>query len=235
MYPIYKCGTEEQRKKYLPKLANGELIGCFGLTEQSRVRTGKAWGPIQRHGGPLPAQRGQALDLGTLRFARHCRGMGQRVMTPAQAFAAPFFIRSHRSAGHHRVFRALKRSRRLSRNSSGEPSDACWLNPQQRQLGLTWRRFAKLYSRSPGLGTGVLPAAKTAMPKEVLPVVDKPLIQSHRRDKRSQRGTAVGVHRTWKKKKSIEGNLVSKDYDLRSELENLGKYKHQGNSWKPSP
>lgn len=33
MYPIFKYGTEEQRKKYLPKLASGELIGCFGLTE----------------------------------------------------------------------------------------------------------------------------------------------------------------------------------------------------------
>lgn len=33
MYPIYKFGTEEQRQKYLPKLATGELIGCFGLTE----------------------------------------------------------------------------------------------------------------------------------------------------------------------------------------------------------
>src|SRR3990172_3905551 len=33
MYPIFEFGTEEQRKKYLPKLANGELIGCFGLTE----------------------------------------------------------------------------------------------------------------------------------------------------------------------------------------------------------
>lgn len=33
MYPIYTYGTEEQRKKYLPKLATGELIGCFGLTE----------------------------------------------------------------------------------------------------------------------------------------------------------------------------------------------------------
>jgi len=33
MYPIYAYGTEEQRKKYLPKLASGELIGCFGLTE----------------------------------------------------------------------------------------------------------------------------------------------------------------------------------------------------------
>ena len=33
MYPIYAFGTEAQRKKYLPKLASGELIGCFGLTE----------------------------------------------------------------------------------------------------------------------------------------------------------------------------------------------------------
>ena len=33
MYPIYKFGNEEQRKKYLPKLASGEFLGCFGLTE----------------------------------------------------------------------------------------------------------------------------------------------------------------------------------------------------------
>ena len=33
MYPIFKFGNEEQRKKYLPKLASGEMIGCFGLTE----------------------------------------------------------------------------------------------------------------------------------------------------------------------------------------------------------
>jgi glutaryl-CoA dehydrogenase len=33
MYPIYKYGSEEQRKKYLPKLGKGELFGCFGLTE----------------------------------------------------------------------------------------------------------------------------------------------------------------------------------------------------------
>ena len=33
MYPIYKYGNEEQRKRFLPKLASGELIGCFGLTE----------------------------------------------------------------------------------------------------------------------------------------------------------------------------------------------------------
>ncbi len=33
MYPIYKFGNENQRKKFLPRLASGELIGCFGLTE----------------------------------------------------------------------------------------------------------------------------------------------------------------------------------------------------------
>ncbi|MDA7768298.1 acyl-CoA dehydrogenase family protein [Flavobacteriales bacterium] len=33
MYPIYKYGNEAQREKYLPKLASGEMVGCFGLTE----------------------------------------------------------------------------------------------------------------------------------------------------------------------------------------------------------
>jgi alkylation response protein AidB-like acyl-CoA dehydrogenase len=33
MYPIYAFGSEEQKKKYLPKLATGEMLGCFGLTE----------------------------------------------------------------------------------------------------------------------------------------------------------------------------------------------------------
>jgi glutaryl-CoA dehydrogenase len=33
MYPIYTFGTEAQKQKYLPKLASGEMLGCFGLTE----------------------------------------------------------------------------------------------------------------------------------------------------------------------------------------------------------
>ncbi|MXY21291.1 MAG: acyl-CoA dehydrogenase [Dehalococcoidia bacterium] len=33
MYPIYSYGSEEQKREYLPKLASGEMIGCFGLTE----------------------------------------------------------------------------------------------------------------------------------------------------------------------------------------------------------
>src|SRR5215216_5600539 len=35
MYPIYAFGSEEQKMKFLPKMARGELIGCFGLTEQN--------------------------------------------------------------------------------------------------------------------------------------------------------------------------------------------------------
>ena len=33
MHPIYTYGTEAQREKYLPRLATGEIVGCFGLTE----------------------------------------------------------------------------------------------------------------------------------------------------------------------------------------------------------
>ena len=33
MYPIFKYGSEEQKNKYLPKLASGDFVGCFGLTE----------------------------------------------------------------------------------------------------------------------------------------------------------------------------------------------------------
>ena len=33
MYPIYAFGSEDQKRRYLPKMATGEIIGCFGLTE----------------------------------------------------------------------------------------------------------------------------------------------------------------------------------------------------------
>jgi glutaryl-CoA dehydrogenase len=42
MYPIWKYGNEEQRMKYLPKLATGEFIGCFGLTEPTMVQIQEA-------------------------------------------------------------------------------------------------------------------------------------------------------------------------------------------------
>ncbi len=46
MYPIFRYGSEEQRRKYLPKLGRGELIGCFGLTEPDH---GSDPGSMQTH------------------------------------------------------------------------------------------------------------------------------------------------------------------------------------------
>ena len=48
MYPIFKYGNEEQRKKYLPKLASGEWMGCFGLTEPNEK--GRIYGLIVERG-----------------------------------------------------------------------------------------------------------------------------------------------------------------------------------------
>ena len=43
MVPINEFGSEAQKQKYLPKLARGEWIGCFGLTEPTTVPTPAAW------------------------------------------------------------------------------------------------------------------------------------------------------------------------------------------------
>ena len=48
MLPIYEFGSEAQRKKYLPKLATGELIGCFGLTEPNHGSDPAAWKRARR-------------------------------------------------------------------------------------------------------------------------------------------------------------------------------------------
>ena len=61
MYPIHAYGSEEQRKKYLPKLASGEWIGCFGLTEPDagsdpagmKTRAGKTPGGYVLNGSKM--------------------------------------------------------------------------------------------------------------------------------------------------------------------------------------
>ena len=45
MHPIYQFGSEEQKQKYLPELASGEMIGCFGLTEPMQARIRLVWKP----------------------------------------------------------------------------------------------------------------------------------------------------------------------------------------------
>ena len=59
MYPIHAFGSEEQRRKYLPRMAKGELIGCFGLTEP--------------HGGSDPAQHEDARQAPRARLGAERR------------------------------------------------------------------------------------------------------------------------------------------------------------------
>ena len=78
MYPIYTYGSEAQRKKYLPKLATGEMMGCFGLNRaQSWVQSRRDGDQVQGYGRSLPVERGQTLDL-QLPFCRYRRGLGEK-------------------------------------------------------------------------------------------------------------------------------------------------------------
>ena len=71
MYPIEAFGTEEQKKKYLPKLASGEWIGCFGLTESDggsdpgamRTRAEKVAGGYKLNGSKMWITNSPAADL----------------------------------------------------------------------------------------------------------------------------------------------------------------------------
>ena len=77
MYPIFAYGSEEQRQKYLPKLATGEWVGCFGLTEPDAgsdpgsMRTRAAEGA-----GRLRPHRHQDVDH-QLADRRRVRGLGE--------------------------------------------------------------------------------------------------------------------------------------------------------------
>ena len=72
MYPIYAFGSEEQRKRYLPKMAAGEIIGCFGLTEPDygsnpsgmiTMARGQADGSWVLNGGKMWITNGSTADI----------------------------------------------------------------------------------------------------------------------------------------------------------------------------
>lgn len=48
MHPIYKFGSDEQKDKYLPRLAKGELVGCFGCVRRACARRARRGGAAQR-------------------------------------------------------------------------------------------------------------------------------------------------------------------------------------------
>ena len=63
MYPIHAFGSEEQRRRWLPGMASGEIIGCFGLTEsRRRLRSGLHAHGRQGRRRRLRAQRRQDVD-----------------------------------------------------------------------------------------------------------------------------------------------------------------------------
>ena len=63
MYPIHSYGSEEQRREYLPKLASGEMIGCFGLTEhEGGSDPGRHANPRDQGWRKLRPQRTENVD-----------------------------------------------------------------------------------------------------------------------------------------------------------------------------
>ena len=78
MYPIFKYGNEEQRKKYLPKLASGELIGCFGLTEPNHGSNPAGMDTkFKDMGDHYLVKWRQNVDF-QFSFCRYCCSLGQK-------------------------------------------------------------------------------------------------------------------------------------------------------------
>ncbi len=77
MFPIFTYGTEAQRRKYLPRLASGEWIGCFGLDgTESRVRSREHGIACARRARGVPHDGQQDVDL-ELADRGRVRGLGQ--------------------------------------------------------------------------------------------------------------------------------------------------------------
>ncbi|WP_104989607.1 acyl-CoA dehydrogenase family protein [Deinococcus sp. NW-56] len=98
MFPIHAYGSEEQKRKYLPGLASGELIGCFGLTEPDggsdpgamRTRARRDGNEYVLNGSKMWITNSPVADLGVV-WAKDEEGMvrGFVVPTDAPGFHAP--------------------------------------------------------------------------------------------------------------------------------------------------
>lgn len=96
MYPILKFGTEEQKRKYLPDMAAGKIIGCFGLTEPDsgsdpksmRTRATKVNGGVKISGSKLWITNATFADIAII-WAKTDDGInGFIVDTKAQGFVS---------------------------------------------------------------------------------------------------------------------------------------------------
>lgn len=70
MYPIYAYGNEAQRKKYLPKLASGEWLGCFGLTEPNHGSDPSGMLSNVKDGGDYITLNGSKMWISNAPFAQ---------------------------------------------------------------------------------------------------------------------------------------------------------------------
>jgi glutaryl-CoA dehydrogenase len=97
MYPIYAYGSEEQRIKYLPKLASAQLIGCFGLTEPNHgsdpngmeCRAQKVAGGYRLHGNKMWITNSPIADIAVVwaKLENAIRGFIVEAGTPG--YSAP--------------------------------------------------------------------------------------------------------------------------------------------------
>ena len=105
MYPIYAFGSEEQKQKYLPKMAKGEILGCFGLTEPDAGSNPGAMRTAQERRRQLHPERREDVDhLRLHRRHRHHLGQGR-----GRRRSHSRLHRSHRHAG----IQSCRRSRQV--------------------------------------------------------------------------------------------------------------------------
>ena len=109
MYPIFEFGSEEQRKHWLPRMARGEMIGCFGLTEPDFgsdpagmiTRATKVDGGWQLNGAKMWITNGTVADVAIVwakrkdEAAGRDRIMGLLVEKGSKGFSAPEQKRKH--------------------------------------------------------------------------------------------------------------------------------------------
>jgi Acyl-CoA dehydrogenase, N-terminal domain len=81
MYPFFTYGSDEQRKRYLPRLATGEWIGCFGLTEPDAGSD-----PAGRRYAVLLAGQPEPSSLSELsRTERYCPSINKQFLAGGKA------------------------------------------------------------------------------------------------------------------------------------------------------
>ena len=109
MYPIYAYGSDEQRMKYLPRMAKGEIIGCFGLTEPDFgsdpggmiTRAKKVDGGYILNGAKMWITNGTVADVAIVWAKLHSEAKNREVIrgfivdTKTKGFSAPEQKRKH--------------------------------------------------------------------------------------------------------------------------------------------